>query len=59
MSITIPTGINPIKKFIIDMGIDIDEYRDIENEVYSSMYTQPLLRAFHGFDIDVAFFVGT
>ena len=39
------------------MGIDIDEYRDIENEVYSSISTQPLLRAFYGFNIDVAFFV--
>ena len=37
---------NHIKKFSIDTGIDIDEYRDIENEVYSSISTEPLLRAF-------------
>ena len=48
---------NPIGKFIRDAGMGMDEYKDIEKEVYSSISTEPLLRAFYGFNIDVAFFV--
>ncbi len=42
-------------QYIIDNGINLDGYNDIE--VYTSIFQEPLLSAFYGFDIDVAFFV--
>lgn len=44
-------------QFLIDNKIEYDEYVDAVKEVYTSIFPEPLLSAFYGFNIDVAFFV--